>query len=117
MHPEKNYYKYNCKLVKVIDGDTIDVIVDLGFHISNLQRLRLRGIDTPEINAADQEVKEKALQAKNRVIELFKDVDVFQITSFKSDKFGRYLADVYLPNQSSSLNNILLQEGLAVKYE
>lgn len=110
-------YKYNATLVKIVDGDTIDVKIDLGFHIYIVERLRFRGIDTPEMNSTDPLERENATKAKNRVIELFTGVDVFQISTFKSDKFGRYLADIYLPNQNNTLNQILLNEGLATEYK
>ena len=69
----KPYY-YKCKLIKVIDGDTIDVDIDLGFGVTlSNQRLRLYGINTPETRTRDLEEKKRGLIAKERVQELCED--------------------------------------------
>jgi micrococcal nuclease len=110
-------YEYRAKVVRVIDGDTIDLRVELGFHISVEDRFRLYGIDTPELNSSDPEVRAKAVLAKNRLIELLPvGLEVrIQTLKDKREKFGRYLAMVFI-NDTEYVNGILLSEGLAKVY-
>ena len=108
-----NTYIYRARPVRVIDGDTLDVDVDLGFHIFTRQRLRLLGIDTPEIYG--REASPRGAAAKERVEELVMLEEWLLIATEKSDSFGRYLAEVYLPS-GRKLGQILLDEGLAEVY-
>lgn len=108
-------WEYKAKVIKVVDGDTIDVVVDLGFHVEMEMRLRLNGINTPEIRTKDLEEKRKGFEAKERVQELVGDKEV-RIRTYKEGKYGRMLADVYPPDSEQSLNSILLVEGLAEVY-
>ena len=66
-------YTYKAKLDRVVDGDTVDANIDLGFDISIHKRIRLAGIDTPETRTKDKEEKTKGLASKSRLIELLKD--------------------------------------------
>ena len=109
----KNNYIFNAKISKVIDGDTIDAIVDLGFSVKFETRLRLNGIDTMETHDKDSVKKELGLKAKSRVIELLLNKDV-TLQSFKTDKYGRYLADVYI--NDINVSELLITENLAVPY-
>lgn len=112
-------YEYNGKILKIIDGDTLDVSIDLGFGISNILRVRLAEINTEELNDADMIKRAKAVEAKNRVVELCekKGADGVKISTFKDkkEKYGRYLAKIIF-NDGACLNHILLEEGLAKKY-
>ena len=122
-------YNYNIKIVRVIDGDTVDVMIDLGFNIWIKNRIRLFGIDTPEIRTKDLEEKERGKGAKARLEELlclFTDLDydrVLTLTSHGVDKYGRclgtlYGADNHNPNGEDqlNLNELLISEGFATRY-
>ena len=115
-------YTYNAKLIRVIDGDTIDCMIDLGFDIFIKERVRLAGIDTPEIRTKDLEEKKRGFIAKERVEELLDDDDgsfVLVCTDYNPrGKYGRVVGEIFLPSSSSSsddesVNQILLKEGLA----
>ena len=117
-------YEYNCRIVKVVDGDTVDVDIDLGFDIllSN-QRIRLKGIDTPESRTRDLEEKKFGLLAKEMVKSYCKLGQTVTLRTSKDErgKFGRILGEfmVYDGKTDSvrSLNTILVDEGYAVAYE
>jgi hypothetical protein len=114
-HPSSSIqvlYTYQATVEKVVDGDTLRVVVDLGFNTRTRQYLRLRGIDCPEMDTPEGK------QAADFVRSRIKTADQIVLTSSKSDKYDRYLADIYFtdPNgQEIFLNNLLLQEGLAVR--
>jgi micrococcal nuclease len=111
-------YEYHAKVVKVVDGDTIDVDVDLGFKITTHQRLRLANIDTPELRSSNIEEREAAKRAKERVEELILGEMVLICTS-KTGKYGRYIADVFYwteDNPMVDLGATLLNEGLTKVY-
>lgn len=110
---KKDQYIFNATVVHVVDGDTVDVVVDLGFQISYDVRLRLYGIDTPELRSSDAQERADAQVAKRRVAELLLDRKV-TLETFKTDKYGRYLSVIYLDN--ANINEQLLTEGLAVPY-
>ena len=117
-------YEYNCRIVKVVDGDTIDVDIDLGFDIllSN-QRIRLKGIDTPESRTRDLEEKKFGLLAKQMVEHYCPLGQIITLRTSKDErgKFGRILGEFMVYHQATdrytSLNNILVDEGYAVAYE
>lgn len=112
-------YQYNAKLLRVIDGDTIDANIDLGFGITHNIRLRLIGINTAELHSKFENDRILAQKAKDRVIQLMEQNSSagFVVHTFKDaqEKYGRYLAKVVFSN-GSVLNEILLNEGLAVPY-
>ena len=114
-------YCYNAKLNRVVDGDTIDAMVDLGFSTWKHVRIRLAGIDAYESRTRDLEEKEKGLKAKARVEELLTLTDGnFLLYSKGVDKYGRCLGDVRIePNIHNhiNLNEKLLAENLAVPYD
>lgn len=107
-------YIYSCEVIRVIDGDTVDVNIDLGFNvILYSQRLRLFGINTPEVRTRDLEEKSKGLAAKARVKELIGLQTTIQ--SLGKGKYGRILAIPYLAD-GTSICDILIEEGHAVAY-
>lgn len=110
-------YEYRAEVLSVYDGDTIRIDIDLGFGVwLRNQSVRFRGIDTPEIRGEDKKI---GLVARDRVRQLCEENDnKCIIRSFnETGKFGRYLVDVWLGSHPHrSLNTILLDEGLAVKY-
>ncbi len=103
-------YNYRAYLDYVIDGDTVVFYVDLGFSTYSRQKLRLRGIDTPEIPTPE------GIEAKTFVEEQFKRSKIITIRSYRKDKYGRYLADVFVGSKEVFLNQELLDERLAVGY-
>jgi len=108
-------YEYKALIISVYDGDTVTALVDLGFFVKKEAKLRLYGIDTPEIRG---EEREKGLISKLKLETLILGKDVIIKTyKDKQEKYGRWLADIYLPSDpSKSINTILLEEGLATKY-
>jgi micrococcal nuclease len=113
-------YEYRIKKVlKVVDGDTIDVDIDLGFNISYTQRVRLAGIDTPESRTKDAKEKVLGLEVKEKLkkaIDAAKDVVVKTELPDSSEKYGRILGWVYLDGASKSINEQLIEEGYAWRY-
>ena len=123
-------YEYYCKIVKVIDGDTVDVDIDLGFGVwLKKERVRVNGIDTPESRTRDKEEKKFGLISKNRVKQLL-PVGSTQILKTESDrngedkkgKFGRILGDFVFTKSvdggrlTDRLSDVLFDENMAVKY-
>ena len=113
-------YEYRIKkVVKVVDGDTIDVEIDLGFNISYAQRVRLAGIDTPESRTKDAKEKALGLEVKDKLkkaIDAAKDVVVKTELPDSSEKYGRILGWVYLDGDTISLNEQLIEQGYAWGY-
>ena len=115
-------YEYKCKIRKVVDGDTVDIDIDLGFGIwLNDERVRIMGIDTPESRTSDKIEKIFGLAAKERVKHLLGESPVL-ISKVKGDgneemrgKFGRILGDFRL-NDGNTLTSKLMAEGHAVAY-
>lgn len=107
-------YTYNAKLLKVIDGDTIDALVDLGFDTWKKIRIRLYGIDAWESRTRDLQEKEKGLAAKNRLIEILNEE--FILVSHGVGKYGRCLGEIFEDINSDSINNLLISEGHAIPY-
>jgi len=113
-------YEYRIKKVlKVVDGDTIDVDIDLGFKISYTQRVRLAGIDAPESRTKDLKEKALGLEVKDKVkkaIEAAKVVVIKTELPDSTEKYGRILGWVYLDGDNRSLNEQLIDEGYAWGY-
>lgn len=101
-------YVYYTKVEKVIDGDTIDVFIDLGFNIWHKQRIRLAGIDTAERNTPFGKITKQFLSKhlENKLV---------KIEVFKPDKYGRYLGIIYLDSEES-INDQLIKQGIAKAY-
>lgn len=113
-------YFYKAQVDRIVDGDTIDMIVDLGFNIHHKIRVRLAGIDTPEIRTLDLEEKQAGIAAKDYVsVWLEKYPHVFVHTTFyDSDKYGRTLGVVYADESMRvCLNNDILSSGFGVEYK
>jgi len=113
-------YEYFVKEVKnVVDGDTIDVIIDLGFDILFSSRVRLAGIDTPESRTTDKAEKALGIEAKEYLKKHLKDAKSVVIRTEKmdsSEKYGRILGWVYVNGDSESLNNKMINDGYAWGY-
>jgi micrococcal nuclease len=113
-------YEYFVKEVtKVVDGDTIDVIIDLGFDIMFSSRVRLAGIDTPESRTTNKAEKVLGLESKEYLKKYLKDAKSVVIKTEKmnsSEKYGRILGWVYLNGDTESLNDKMINDGYAWGY-
>ena len=110
-------YEYKAKLSRVVDGDTMDVEIDLGFNVFVKNRVRLFGMDCWESRTRDLEEKALGLAAKDRVKELFKEQGKdFIMISHGVGKFGRCLGTIVL-NDNRNVNEILIEEGHAYAYD
>ena len=110
--------EYEAELIKVLDGDTIDCYIDLGFDLKIKKRIRYMGIDTWESRTRDLEEKKKGLAAKARNKELL-EAGTFKIVSHGTGKFGRVLGEVFVETENGleSVNQILINEGHAYEYD
>ena len=115
-------YEYRAKLTNVVDGDTVDVDIDLGFGIwMRDERVRIMGIDTPESRTSDKVEKVFGLASKHRVKELLEKDMVLKTFAAKDGedmkgKFGRILGDFFVESEGKLLTEILIEEGHAVAY-
>lgn len=101
---------YFCKIIKVIDGDTVVCEIDLGFNIFKTDQIRLNGIDAPEMHEGGA-----AIDAK-KYLEQYLNQPIIIFTS-KSDKFGRYLGTFYESmTEPTSINQDMIDKGLAIEY-
>jgi micrococcal nuclease len=107
-------YEYKATVTNVVDGDTLDAIIDVGFKMTTTQRIRLLGVDTAELTSKDPIERAKAQEAKLFVIEqLLSKLVTIQTT--KADSFGRYLATIHLGDVN--FNQLLIDKGLATIYK
>ena len=114
-------YEYKCKVKRVVDGDTMDVILDLGFDIHHAVRVRMAGIDTPESRTRDKDEKARGKLSKAFLKESIKGKKIVLKTKIKDakGKFGRVIAEVWAEFEKGSLRNInelMIKECYAVKY-
>jgi micrococcal nuclease len=113
-------YEYRVKKVTgVVDGDTIDVDIDLGFNVSFSQRVRLAGIDTPESRTTDKAEKALGLEAKEYLKSKLKDAKEVVIKTEKpdsSEKYGRILGWLYVDGNTISVNDQMIEDGYAWGY-
>ena len=110
-------YKYYITVLRVIDGDTIDAMVDLGFDIWIKQRIRLMGIDAPETRTRCAEEKKRGILATERVREILRENEMrAELISHGTGKFGRVLGVIRVKSNKDSLNDLLVSEGLASPY-
>ena len=111
-------YEYRAKLDRVVDGDTIDANIDLGFDVSVHKRIRLAGIDSPESRTRDLEEKKRGLASKQRLIELLEKGNLV-VESKEVGKFGRVLGVLHVYPDGGlpiNINDTLVKEGFAVEY-
>jgi micrococcal nuclease len=117
---EKIMYEYYVRKVEnVVDGDTIDVLIDLGFDILFQSRVRLAGIDTPESRTKDLKEKALGLESKEYLKKHLKDAKSVVIKTEKmdsSEKYGRILGWVYINGDTESLNDKMINDGYAWGY-
>jgi micrococcal nuclease len=107
------------KITSVVDGDTIDVDIDLGFSVSFSQRVRLAGIDTPESRTSDKFEKTLGLEAKEYLKTKLKDAKEIIIKTEKpdsSEKYGRILGWLFIDGAEKSVNEQMIEDGYAWGY-
>ena len=112
-------YEYKVTNIRVVDGDTVDVDIDLGFGVwMKKQRIRLYGIDTPESRTKDKVEKVFGLAAKKRLEEILSMSDDIVLRSIKDirGKFGRILGDFVIYDLAGTSGDLLCAEGHAVRY-
>ena len=119
-----NKYIYRAKLDRVVDGDTVDALIDVGFDIWFKKRIRFKGVDTWESRTRNLEEKALGLKAKARTKELLEKVSsksgYFRIKSYGLGKYGRVLADVFIMDKDGkqwNVNETLITEGHAYIYD
>ena len=117
-------YIYRAKLDRVVDGDTVDALIDVGFDIWFKKRIRFKGVDTWESRTRNLEEKALGLKAKARTKELLEKVSsksgYFRIKSYGLGKYGRVLADVFIMDKDGkqwNVNQTLITEGHAYVYD
>ena len=109
-------YEYNCEVKRIVDGDTVDVVIDLGFDIHYSSRVRLYGIDTPESRTRNKDEKVRGLMSKKyRADALSKGQVVIKTHKDKKGKFGRVLGEMYVADKN--INLMMVDDHLAVKYK
>ncbi len=109
-------YRYKVYVTRIVDGDTVDVDVDLGFGmIYKKQRVRMMGIDTPESRTRDLEEKFYGKASKANLKKILKDQEI-QMVSHDKGKFGRILGELFIGNSSYSINQQQIDEYHAVPY-
>jgi micrococcal nuclease len=114
-------YIYRCKINKVVDGDTVEIDLDLGFNMMLVnQRVRMAGIDTPESRTSNNEEKERGLLSKKKLAEKLPTGSWQKIQTMRSDanddKFGRILG-VFIMEDGMSLNQWMIDNNYAVLYQ
>ena len=113
-------YTYNIEVLRVIDGDTIDASIDLGFDVKIKKRIRFMGINTPESRTRDPEEKKRGMAAKSFRSNGSNTATEVQVVSHGVGKFGRCLGEIDFccPNSLTmkNLNRTLIEEGHAVEY-
>lgn len=109
-------YEYAVKkIVKVVDGDTVDIEIDLGFSLTKKERVRLAGIDTPESRTRDLAEKELGLRAKDYLKSMLKNAENLKVRTAKDGKYGRMLGWFY--DNELSINFKMIECGHAWEYD
>ena len=112
-------YGYSCKLDRVVDGDTCDAMIDLGFNVWVKNRIRFMGVDAWESRTRNKEEKVKGLAAKAYVKDLleYSDDGKFSIISHGVGKYGRVLGELFVKGHDKSVNELLKENGHAYEYD
>ena len=118
-------YNYNAICTRVVDGDTVDAVIDLGFGVHVKKRIRLAGINAPESRTRDKQEKILGLAAKDRLIAMMEGADnKFELESQELGKYGRVLGKLHVDKldgkdliTKTCVNDCLVKEGYAVEYD
>ena len=116
-------FEYSAKVVRIVDGDTLDAEIDIGFDVFVKKRIRFAGINAPESRTRDLEEKARGLKAKDRVKNILEENENFTLHSEELGKFGRVLGKIYLDKLDGKdcltqvcLNELLIKEKHAIEY-
>ena len=110
-------YRYKVDVTRVVDGDTVDVDIDLGFGmVYKKQRVRMKGIDTPESRTRDLVEKKFGLASKKFLKEELKDKEI-ELVSHDKGKFGRILGELFVGDSTYSINKLMIDNYFAVLYD
>ena len=111
-------YEYKCNITRVVDGDTADAMIDLGFDTWVKKRIRFYGVDTWESRTRNLEEKKKGLAAKDYVKDLLENSDEgkFLLKSHGVGKYGRVLGELFVKGNDTSVNELLKENGHASEY-
>ena len=110
-------YEYKATVVKIVDGDTVDVDIDLGFGVwLKKQRIRLYGIDTPESRTRDLDEKRYGLMAKKYLTEQIQDGAILKTRLDKKGKYGRILGEFLTLDGETNINELMIHKHHAVSY-
>jgi len=110
-------YQYKIKkITRIVDGDTVDLDIDLGFGITLSHRVRLKGINAPETKTLNLEEKNKGVQARLWLEKELSKPGDWVIETTKEDKYGRILGTLYLVGEPVTVNERMLNEGIAKPY-
>jgi|TARA_B100001094_G_scaffold246010_1_gene242592 micrococcal nuclease len=110
-------YQYRITVVKIVDGDTVDVDIDLGFGVwLKKQRIRLYGIDTPESRTRDLDEKRYGLMAKKYLTEQIQDGAILKTRLDKKGKYGRILGEFLTLDGETNINELMIHKHHAVSY-
>ena len=118
-------YNYNAICTRVVDGDTVDAMIDLGFGVHVKKRIRLAGINAPESRTRDKQEKILGLAAKDRLIAIMEGADnKFELESQELGKYGRVLGKLHIDKldgkdliTKTCVNDCLVKEGYATEYD
>ena len=110
-------YRYKVEVTRIVDGDTVDVDIDLGFGMTyKKQRVRMMGIDTPESRTRDLEEKFYGKASKAHLTQLIENAKEIQLVSHDKGKFGRILGELFDPDSVASINQQMIDNYHAVPY-
>ena len=110
-------YEYSVlEIIKIVDGDTVDVLLDLGFDIHRKERVRILGIDTPETKTLDENEKKFGTESKAYVISWFATHPKITVRPTKDEKYGRILGE-FLDSDGRNLSHSIVEDGYAWKYD
>lgn len=110
-------YIFECKVIRVVDGDTVDAEIDLGFNVFIRERIRIGSIDTPESRTRNKREKSWGLASKHRLIELLDNANnkfTIHMDTNNRGKYGRVLGDIFVGD--ANVADILIEEKLAIPY-
>jgi micrococcal nuclease len=113
-------YDYECKLVRVLDGNTIEADIDLGFNITIRQRVRLFGVESPSLQGATEEIRESARASRDNLLAILPETFIVETIIKKRGKFGRIMGTLYTLNADESrtcINDSLIENGFAKRHE
>ena len=109
-------FTYTVKeVIKVVDGDTVDIVIDLGFNISLHQRVRIKGINSPETRTKNVEEKIKGMSAKVFAEQWFAQSGPLTVKTYKDEKYGRLLGEFF--RGTENYTETIISKGFAVSYD